>query len=63
MVPALLAQIAGGPPAKFSIDERQDIVPRLGVTPPPGPQETAGRAGSICHILPGFHSILAVPTL
>jgi len=49
VVPTLVAKVAGRPPSQLSIDERQQIVPRLEVTPAPGSNEIAGRAGPISH--------------
>jgi hypothetical protein len=49
VIPTLVAQVAGRPPPELSIDQRQQIVPRLEVSPAPGPNEIADRAGPISH--------------
>jgi hypothetical protein len=49
VVPTLVAKVGGRSSSELSINERQQIVPRLQVTPPPGPNKIAGGAGSISH--------------
>jgi hypothetical protein len=51
VVPTLVAKIATRSPSELSIDERQEVVTRLEVTPTPGPNKVAGRAGPLSHQL------------
>lgn len=57
----LLAQVPGGPPSQFLIDQRYEIVTRLDVPPSPRSEEVADPAGSIDHSLLGVRSVSVSP--